>query len=771
MKLRYILYICGIIQLFGSCSEKEHVQDDFTKWVNPFIGTLHEGHCFPGATVPLGMVQVSPESYNNHYKGYEMDHVAGYQYNDPWIWGFTHTHLNGAGCPSLSDILIMPVANREKIFSAREDFKSKYDKQTEKASPGYYTVHLTEPDVKVELTATGHAAYHCYTYNLSDKISLLVDLQYGVSWDINAVSENIIEASQEFEDEYTLTGYRYAKEWTARKLFYIIRFNQKIKKKEILPAPGNKCEKAPRYLLDFETGGDKKLEIMVGLSATSIEAAKKNLDAEIAGWNSFDETKNIAREKWNKILSKIKIEGSKEQKTSFYTSLYHLYIQPSNLADVTGTYRAPNDSIVQSASGKYFSTFSLWDTYRAAHPLYTILSPDTASDFITSLLDNYKYKPENKNNPAETNKYLPRWGLWGNETNTMVGNHAIAVIADAWEKGIKSKQYPDEEVYRAMWNTATLPHYRNHVQLIDKYGYIPYDKKLSTIDDGRETVSRLLEAAYDDYCLSKIASKLGKGDDAKFLNNRAGFYKNVFDKKSGFMRGRKADGTYKTDVDVNEIVGEWLDGSDFTEGNAWHYLFHVQHDVEGLREIMGEQLFKNRLDSMFFTTAKPEVKTLVWNIFGTLGQYWHGNEPCHHVPYLYKYTPSPHKTDGLLRFLTSEFYRNSPDGLKGNDDCGQMSAWYMFACMGFYPVNPCGGNFILGAPQLPSAIINLPNGKQFRIIAENLSDENYVVSGIYLNNKPLNRIYITYEEIMNGGELRFTMKPDQENTLENLKMK
>lgn len=771
MKPGHIILIITLVKLVSSCSGGNQQEGDFTKWVNPFIGTLHEGHCFPGATVPMGMVQVSPESYTDHYTGYEMDHVAGYQYNDPWIWGFTQTHLNGVGCPSMSDILLMPTDKEKTASTRREDFKSLYDKKTESASPGYYAVTLSDPATKVELTATEHTAYHRYTYDKPASAAMLLDLQYGVSWDINSISENVLEASQQFEDDYTFTGYRFAREWTSRKLFYVIQFNKKIINKQELPAPSNKPEKAPRYLLDFDMQDSHQLEVIIGLSTTSIDAAKANLNAEIGDWNTFDKVKEDARKKWNDVLSKIVIEGDKDQKTSFYTSLYHLYIQPNNLADVSGTVRAPNDSIIQSSGGKYYSTLSLWDTYRAANPMYTILTPELTGEFIASMLDYYQYKPVDIDNPMEANKYLPRWGLWGKETNTMIANHAIPVIADAWLKGIKPAGYTDEQIYEALWTTATKPHYRNHVQLIDEYGYIPYDRKRSVIDDGRETVSRLLESIYDDYCLSLMAKKLGKKEDAWFLSKRSGFYKNVFDKESGFMRGRNSYGTFKKNADVNEIVGEWLAGSDFTEGNAWHYLFHVQHDVEGMKAMMGEELFLNRLDSMFFTNNKPEVKTLVWNIYGTLGQYWHGNEPCHHVPYLYKHTVSSHKTDALLRFLTSEFYKNAPEGLKGNDDCGQMSAWYMFACLGFYPVNPCGGDYILGAPQIPSASINLPNGKQFKVIAENISDKNYVAAEVWLNNVRMDRLYITHDEIMQGGELRFVMKPDKENIVETLKSK
>lgn len=341
----------------------------------------------------------------------------------------------------------------------------------------------------------------------------------------------------------------------------------------------------------------------------------------------------------------------------------------------------------------------------------------------------------------------------------MIGNHAIPVLVDAWLKGIKPTGYSDQMLYQAVWNSATLPHYRNHTQLIDRYGYIPYDVQLSSIDDGRETVSRLLEGVYDDHCASLLATAMNRSDDATFLSNRAGYYSNVYDSLSGFMRGRNSKGEFKRDVDVNQVVGEWVAGSDFTEGNAWHYLFHVQHDIKGLIELMGgDSIFISKLDSMFCSSGKPFVKDLVWKIDGTLGQYWHGNEPCHHVPYLYKYTSQGYKSDAILRFLTTSFSKPQPDGLKGNDDCGQMSAWYMFAMMGFYPVDPCGGEFVLGAPQLKSAVINLENGAKFRMTADNLSEKNMFVKEVYINGKRIDRGYITYDEIMSGCEVRFVMQ-------------
>lgn len=753
--IKTIIVILSLLVL--SCKNQEEVKD-YTAFVNPFIGTQNEGHTFPGATTPLGMVQVSPESYSTYYEGYEMDHIAGYQYNDPWLLGFTQTHLNGVGCPSMSDILLMPINTDTINSNSRFNYKSAYNKESESAKPGYYTVFLDDFGVEVELTATEHGAYHRYTYNTPEQARLLIDLQYGVSWNINDIPNNILEAHQEFEDDYTLSGYRKGSVWAHRDLYYVIKFNKKIVKKEKLDPPANKEEKAPRYILDFDLGTDSTLEIMIGVSTVGINEAKANLKSEIGSWNSFDTIKEATRGKWNNILEKFDIKAEANKKTAFYTSLYHLYIQPNNIADIDGRYRSAHAGVQVATSGKYYSTLSLWDTFRAANPMYTILSPELVSDVNTSMLDSYKHMTVDTLNPKEANKYLPRWQLWGKETHTMVGNHAVPVIVDAYLKDIKPKGYSDDDIFDAIWTSVTKPHYRNHVQLIDSFGYIPYDVKLSAIDDGRETVSRLLEGTTDDYAAALLAKKFKKKDDADFLFKRSSFYKNVYDKESGFMRGKNAKGEFKKDIDLTEVVGEWLEGSDFTEGNAFHYQFHVLHDIPGLVDLMGgKQIFEKKLDAMFFSNSKPEVKTLVWNIHGTYGQYWHGNEPCHHVPYLYKYTDASHKTDKIIKTLIDEYYYTKPDGLMGNDDCGQMSAWYMFSSLGFYPVNPTEGKYILCAPQLDSATINLSNGKTFKVKANNLSDENYIVKSVSLNGELLTRNYITHKEITNGGELVFEM--------------
>ena len=748
-----ILYILILTSLQGFTQKT-----DYNRFVNPFIGTQHEGHTFPGATVPMGMIQTSPESCNEPYEGYSMDHVAGYQYKDPWLLGFTQTHLNGAGCPSMSDILLMPYCSRTINPEKRENFRSAYDKKTETASPGFYRVNLTDNNVTVELTATAHAAYHRYRFNGCQTASVLVDLQYGVGWEKSSISGNVTEAWQKISG-HSINGYRKAREWAQREQFYTIRFNKPILDYVRLSPPEGSSELAPRYILTFNIKDDPTLEVMIGMSTTSVDAAIANLDHEISSQDNFEKIRIKAAKQWNDILSKVDVKGDFDKKVMFYTSMYHLYIQPNNIADINGNFRSSSDKVLKSRSGKFYSTLSLWDTYRATHPLYTILTPSLVSEINASIVDHYAAMNVDPSNPKESYRYLPRWALWGKETNTMIGNHAVPVLVDAWLKGLKPAGYDDETLFTAIWESVTMPHYRNHVELIDKYGFIPYDVQLSSIDDGRETVSRLLENIYDDYCASIIAQKLGKTKEYEFLKNRATFYRNVYDTRSGFMRGRNSKGEFKKDIDVNQVVGEWVAESDFTEGNAWHYLFHVQHDIEGLRDLMGgSKAFAQKLDSMFYSRSpKPYIKGLVWNVYGTLGQYWHGNEPCHHIPYLYKYTDQGYKTDAILRYLTDNFSRNAPDGLKGNDDCGQMSAWYIFTCMGFYPVNPCGGEFVIGAPQLPLVKLRLENGRTFTVKANNLSNDCLFVKSVYLNGKSLNTRYITYDQIMQGGELVFEM--------------
>lgn len=731
-------------------------QIDYTEYVNPFIGTQGEGHCFPGATCPMGMVQLSPESYTEYYPLYENERVAGYQYNDSCLIGFSHTHLNGTGCPSLGDIMLMPLGKKKIEGIKRSDFRSTYRKETENASPGYYHVYLDDHKVDVSLTTTPHVGVHKYLYSEPECASLLIDLQYGLRWSVENIKNNVIEASQQFEDEYTLTGYRRAIEWADRKLFYVIKFSHPIRSKVILPSPDGSDEKAPRYILSFDMNGENELRVDVGLSTVSIEGARNNMKNESLLY-SFNEIRDKSKQLWNNIFNTVSIKADTEKMISFYTSLYHLYIQPNNLADINGYYRAENDSVYKARNGAFYSTFSLWDTYRAAHPLYTILTPDMAGDILSSLMESFTYKTVDKSNPNESHRYLPRWALWGKEVHTMIGNHGVTVLADAWLKGIKPDGFSDDELYEAIYTTQKYPHYRNHVELIDKYGYIPSDISLSVIDDRRETVSRLLEGTLNDYAVYRVAKDLDKKEDVEFFANRADNYRNVFDTNSRMMISRDSRGNFRKNVNPEIVVGEWVENSDYTEGNSWHYLFHVQHDIPGLIELLGGTDSLNyRLDKMFYSDTHPWF-TPSSIAYGCLGQYWHGNEPCHHIPYLYKYTKEGYKTDAIIRYLVDNFYLNSPEGLKGNDDCGQMSAWYIFSCLGFYPVNPCGDGYVLGAPQIPYYELSLPNGKKMTVIAENLSSENIFVDKVFINGKEFSDLKISHKDLINGGEIKFVM--------------
>lgn len=757
--MRRIVLIAVMGFLLCRCAR----QEDYTRLVNPFIGTQHEGHCFPGATVPLGMVQPGPESTDDIYEGYYMDHVAGYQYTDRYLAGFTQTHLNGAGCPTLSDILLMPYCGREVDPSRRAHFHSAYDKKGEQASPGYYRVYLTDNRTQVELTATPHVACHRYRFDDPATARLLIDLQYGVAWDSLRLAGNVLEAWQQ-HDDYSVSGYRKPREWAPRDQYYTIRFNKRIASIRRLPPPDAQ-ERAPRYLLGFEMGDDDELEVRIALSTTGVAGAERNLADEAAPGKSFDALRRRARKNWNDLLSRVEAAGDDDQRSVLYTALYRLYTQPNDLADVDGRYRSAAGEVRTSRSGHFFSTFSLWDTYRAAHPLYTLLTPSLVPLLGGSLMEHYAAQVPDPSDPREANRYLPRWALWGHETHTMIGNHAVPVLVDARLKGLHPTGFNDEELFDAVWESVTGTHYRNHTELIDAYGYIPFDKSLSAVDDGRETVSRLLESAYDDHCAALLARTLGRSAEAEKLERRAQNYRNVFDTVSGFMCGRDAQGAFRRHAEPRRVVGEWVAGSDFTEGNAWHYLFHVQHDIAGLMRLMGgAQPFAQRLDSMFYSRAgKPYVKDLVWKIDGTLGQYWHGNEPCHHVPYLYKYTAQAHKTDAILNYLAGRFSLDAPDGLRGNDDCGQMSAWYIFTAMGFYPVDPCGGEFVLGAPQMPMVRLRLENGRSFTVRAEGLSPERIFVGGVTLDGEPYEKLTIPYDRIMRGGELvfRMTARPDR----------
>lgn len=719
--MKKLLICLSFIGLIYACTPSGMEDEDYTQYVNPFIGNADNGHTFPGACAPFGMIQASPESGIGSWR-----YCSGFNYDDDYIEGFAQTHLNGTGVPDLGDVFMLPFTGHP------DEYKSRYNKNTQEATAGYYKVSLTDYNVDVELTATTRTAFHRYTYNNEDA-QLLIDLQRGLGG--NATTR-VLDASISMPDNYTITGHNETKAWVKRHYFYVIKFDKAYTIKEELPqAEGAKAKK---MILSFDLKKGETLQVKVAISTVSVDGAIASLEKENSGWN-FDAVKEATKEEWNKLLSRARITGTDDQKINFYTSMYHLLMQPNNLTDTDGKYRGANDSVYTSVNGEYYSTLSLWDTYRAAHPLYTILAPEKVNGFIQTMLDHHKAKG-----------YLPIWTLWGKENHCMIGNHSIPVIVDAYLKGFRG--FDVEDAYKAVKESSTVSHVNSNWETYDKYGYYPFD--IVTV----ESVSRTLESAYDDYCVAQMAKALGKTADYEYFTKRAGYYKNLFDHETKLMRGRDSKGKWRTPFDSFLLSHAGTSGGDYTEGNAWQYTWHIQHDPQGLINLMGsKEYFVTKLDSLFFLNRKTENTGFVDDVTGLIGQYAHGNEPSHHVAYLYSYADRKDKTQELIREIFDRFYLPKPDGLCGNDDCGQMSAWYIFSAMGFYPVNPCGGEYILGAPQLEKVELMLPDNKIFIMEARNFSERNKYVQSAELNGKLIEGIAIYHKDIMAGGKLVFTM--------------
>lgn len=694
---------------------------DFSKYVNPFIGTSGVGHTYPGATVPFGMVQASPDTHL-----YDWKYCSGYQYQDTSVLGFSQTHLSGTGCPDLGDILLLPYHG--KTF--RDTFKTAIDKKREVASAGYYEVYLPNEFVKVKLTATEHVAVHEYTFEKPELSNILLDLQSGIVWDKASLDTHVLESSLKIENFTTISGYVRNTNWVEKKVFFVIKFN-----KPFLECTYLDPKQKRKLSFNFKTRKNDSVEVKIALSTVSIEGAKKNL-VEAAG-KTFQSIHQEAKTKWNKYLAKININGSEEDKVNFYTSMYHLFVQPNNIADVDGQYRGADDQIHQGIAKTYYSTLSIWDTYRATHPLYTILCPEKDEEIVQSILSHY-----------ETVNMLPIWTLWGKDNFCMIGNHSVPILVDAYKKGIL-KNTDKEKIYNAIKHSLTVNSWPKYDwSIYNKYGYLPAD----TIH--HESVSCTLEATTDDWCAAEMAKALGYQDDAKFFYNRANFYKNLYDSKYKLFRPRLKSGNWAEPFNPFQFsAGNKYDA--FTEGNAWQYFWHVQHDINGLINLVGgKQAFAQKLDSLFTLPAIKENAGA--DISGMIGQYVHGNEPSHHVAYLYNYANEAYKTQDLIPQILKSQYKNKPDGLCGNDDCGQMSAWYIFSSLGFYPVNPASGIFDIGVPAYTSAVIHLGE-KDFKILAPNLSSESKYIQSIYLNGKKINDYKITYNDIMQGGSLVFEM--------------
>lgn len=727
-KLSVFLYTLALGSAFYSCStaKQDTPQTDYTQYVDPFIGAADNGHTFPGACRPFGMIQTSPVTGAVGWR-----YCSEYMYADSIIWGFTQTHLNGTGCMDLGDILVMPfTGERHRTWDA---YRSSFSKTSENATPGYYTVTLDQAKVKAELTATTHAALHRYTYEQADSASILIDLQHGPAWNEKQYHSQVNSCEVNWENDSTLTGHVNNKVWVDQDYYFVMQFSRPVIDHFELPMA--ETEKGKRLVASFNIQPGEEVLMKVALSTTGVEGAKANMAAEVPGWD-FEGIRTAAKADWNSYLSRIEVEGTDEEKTNFYTSFYHALIQPNEISDVDGRYRNAADSVVNATGGKFYSTFSLWDTYRAAHPFYTLMVPERVDGFINSLVDQ-----------AEVQGYLPIWGLWGKENFCMIANHGVSVVAEAYAKGFRG--FDAERAFKAIKQTQTVSHpLKSNWENYMKYGYFPTDLTEA------ESVSSTLESVYDDYAAADMAKRMGKTEDAAYFARRADFYKNLFDSSTQFMRPKKSDGTWKSPFNPSQIGHAESVGGDYTEGNAWQYTWHVQHDVPGLIALFsGEEPFLNKLDSLF--TLKLE--TTQADVTGLIGQYAHGNEPSHHVTYLYALAGRPERTQELIREIFDTQYSPKPNGLCGNDDCGQMSAWYMFSAMGFYPVNPVSGEYVFGAPQLPEFVLHLADGKTFTIKAEGLSEANKYVKSITLNGEPYTKNFISHADIVKGGTLVYQM--------------
>ncbi len=715
--------------VLASCStKKSSPEQNWVDFVDPYIGSDYHGHVFVGASVPFGAVQLGP---SNVVKGW--DWCSGYHYSDSILVGFAHTHLSGTGIGDLGDVLFMPVSDayQPSADSTLLGWQSKYSHARESVKPGFYSVHIERYNVDAELTTSERVGFHKYQFNAEGNSFVLVDLGYGIGWD--KLTEGIIEQS----GESSITGHRFSKGWADdQRLFFATEFSKKIKGIEFIPTRDVKGEVIPGQttaLIQFEGNGE--LLAKTAISPVSVDGAKNNLQKEIAHWN-FDETYQAARNQWNNELGRIRISTNNEtDKKTFYTALYHTMIAPSLFNDANGDYRGADKEVHTNPGHNTYTTFSLWDTYRAAHPLFTLVQPERVNDFVNTML-----------NICEQQGKLPVWHLMGNETNCMVGYHAVPVIVDAYFKGFNG--FDAERAFQTLKTTAMLD--ERGIKFIKELGYIPADST-------NESVAMALEYAIDDWCIAAMASKMGKTEDAEYFGKRAKYYQNYFDTQTKFMRGKLADGSWRTPFDPGSSQHR---NDDYCEGNSWQYTWLVPQDVEGLISLQGgDEAFTSKLDSLFVVEfIRNEGSSN--DISGLIGQYAHGNEPSHHITYMYAYAGQQWKTAKLVSQINHEMYHEKPDGLCGNEDCGQMSAWYVLSSMGFYPANPANGAYIFGSPSFDKAEIELSADKSFAIVAENLSKENIYIQSAELNGQAYSKSYITHKQILEGGTLELVMGPE-----------
>lgn len=727
---------CFLLAAGNGVAQRDYSKSEgLLRYVDPYIGSGYHGHVFVGTSVPYGMVQLGP---NNIHKGW--DWCSGYHYSDSILIGFSHTHLSGTGCTDLGDILIMPLneirtprGNQDDI---RDGYASRYSHDNEIARPEYYSLLLDRYDIKAELTATDRVGFHRYTYPDGKPASILIDLREGNG--SNAYDSYIRKI-----DDYTVEGYRYVRGWSpSRKVYFVLKSDKKIEQftayDDNTPKPWNQLKVASvKSVLTF--GNAKEVKIKVSLSSVSCANAAMNLQAELSHWD-FDKTVKMSADRWNKQLARMSVETDNEPaKRIFYTAHYHTMIAPTLYCDVNGEYRGMNDMIYTDPKKANYTTLSLWDTYRALHPLMTIVQPEMVDNVVNSMLSIYRQQDK-----------LPIWPLMSGETNQMPGYSSVPVIADAYLKGFTG--FDAEEALQAMKATATYEK-QNGIPYVMEKGYIPADKV-------HEATSIAMEYAVDDWGIAAMAHKMGKYEDAATYAKRAHYYKNYFDSSSHFIRPKLEDGSWRTPYDPARSIHTV---GDFCEGNGWQYTFFAPQDPYGLIGLFGgDKPFTAKLDN-FFTNNDSMGEGASSDITGLIGQYAHGNEPSHHVAYLYAYAGEQWKTAEKVRFIMDEFYTDKPDGIIGNEDCGQMSAWYLLSSMGLYQVNPSDGIFVFGSPCFKKVEMKVRGGKTFTVEAPDNNKENIYIQKVYLNGKPYNKSYITYDDIINGSTLKFVMgkKPNK----------
>ena len=732
MKLSELSFGILLLFSFSACvSQQPDAETECyaTEYVNPFIGTDFTGNTYPGAQAPFGMVQLSPD---NGLPGW--DRISGYFYPDSTIAGFSHTHLSGTGAGDLYDISFMPVTLPYKEADAPLGIHSLFSHDEETASAGYYQVRLKDYDINVELTATERCGIQRYTFPEADA-AIFLNLRKAMNWDFTN------DTRIEVVDSVTIQGYRFSDGWARdQHIYFRTRFSKPFASVQLDTAAvikdGKRIGSSAIARFDFHTSAGEQILVTTAISGVSMEGAARNLAAE-APADDFDKYLAVTRKNWNEQLSKVEIKSNDiDEKVKFYTALYHSMLAPTIYSDVDGAYYGPDKQVHQADGWTNYSTFSLWDTYRAAHPLYTYIEPQRVNDMVKSFLAF-----------SEQNGRLPVWNFYGSETDMMIGYHAVPVIVDAYLKGIGD--FDPKKALAACVATANIDEYRG-IGLYKKYGYVPYDVT-DHYNSENWSLSKTLEYAYDDYCIARMAEKLGERQIADEFDKRSRNYKNVYNSQTTFMQPRNNKGSFIENFSPDDYTPH------ICESNGWQYFWSVQQDVDGLISLVGgKERFAQKLDSMFTYNPSADEDLPIFST-GMIGQYAHGNEPSHHVIYLFNAIGQPWKTQKYAAEVMHELYKNTPAGLCGNEDCGQMSAWYVFSAMGFYPVDPISGKYEIGTPMYPEMKMHLANGKTFTILAPAVSKENIYIQSVKLDGKPYDKSYITHEQIMNGSIFEFEM--------------